>query len=261
MMLLVYAPCLYAQEKEVDISGIDRPDVNEYRKLLEKILPGIDPESMDKARSAMPVDLEGKVSREKERLLKERFPDIAGRLKAAGNNAAMAVKGASLLKEDERIYIFISSSIPIETLRNYSRDLDGLADKRVSMVMRGFVGGMTKIRPTLDFVKNIILKDNACTGPDCRAYKVNIVIDPYLFRRYGVDAVPAVVYVKGVKAPGSYSSEGIKEAADISDYVTLYGDTALDGALDLINREAKAKSIDCITSKLRNWQVTETLCR
>ena len=105
------------------------------------------------------------------------------------------------LPDNERIYLFVSSSIPVRTLRNYARDLDKLNDPNVVMVMRGFVDGMKYVKPTLYFVQKVIAEDKNCDShqTSCRAYRVNIKIDPLLFRKYGVNRVPAAVYAPDVR--------------------------------------------------------------
>ena len=40
-----------------------------------------------------------------------------------------------LLDSSERIYVFISSSVPVSTLRNYAGDIHRLGDPNISMVM------------------------------------------------------------------------------------------------------------------------------
>lgn len=141
--------------------------------------------------------------------------------------------------------------MPKETLRNYVRDLDALGQPRMSIVMSGFVGGMTKVRPTLEFLRGVLFKEENCNSEKCDAYQAPILIDPLIFRRYGIDAVPAIVYARGVKGVDSTVSEGVKEGAETGDYYVLYGDTALDGALEIIRREARSGSLDCFVWKLR----------
>ena len=61
------------------------------------------------------------------------------------------------LLPDERIYIFMSSSVPLVTWNNYAKDIDKVRDPNIIMVMRGCIGGCKYIRPTLKFIQNIII--------------------------------------------------------------------------------------------------------
>ena len=97
-----------------------------------------------------------------------------------------------------RVYLFISKSVPLDTLRNYAKTIEDMKDKEVTMVLRGFVGGMAKIMPTVEFIQSIIKKDSSCDfGQEkCPVYTVNINVDPMLFRQYGIIEVPSIVCVK-----------------------------------------------------------------
>lgn len=61
----------------------------------------------------------------------------------------------TFLMPDEKIYLFISSSMPKTALRSYLQDLDKLRDKNIIIVMRGFIGGIKYIKPTLEFIESI----------------------------------------------------------------------------------------------------------
>ena len=161
-------------------------------------------------------------------------------------------KKTSYLEPKERIYIFISSSIPITTLRNYAIDLDKLRDPRISMVMRGFVGGMKKIKPTLEFVSKIFLKDKGCKleEQNCETYMANLTIDPLLFRRYAVERVPAVVYARDLLVADPAISEGLDTNASLSPHYIVYGDASLDYVLSVIYRETQSVSINKIHTAL-----------
>jgi hypothetical protein len=66
------------------------------------------------------------------------------------------------LPADERIYIFISKSVPRETLRSYIQAVDRLRDPNVVVVLRGFVDGMKMFGPTLEFIRELLVKDPGC---------------------------------------------------------------------------------------------------
>src|SRR3990170_4393170 len=223
-------------------------DTSEYERLLKGVPMSINPEMLEKAKQAIPGDINERVGRERSKLIERNFFGTDAADGVSGNKqAGNAIQGTAILKEDERIYIFVSSSVPKDTLRNYARDLDALGQPRMSIVMRGFVGGMTKVRPTLEFLRGVLFKDDNCDFDKCEAYRAQVLIDPVLFRRYGIEDVPAVVYARGVSVVDSTVSEGVKD----EEHYILYGDAVLDGALEVLNSVARVRSLDCLVWKLR----------
>jgi len=95
------------------------------------------------------------------------------------------------LAEDLVFYVAMSSSVPKAVWSRYMDfvEKEGLAHK-VAFVLRGCVGGCTYIKPTLEFLMGI-LKDGQ------RERGVGVMIDPFIFRRFGIKEVPCVVMVKG----------------------------------------------------------------
>ncbi|WP_169311176.1 TrbC family F-type conjugative pilus assembly protein [Thermodesulfatator indicus] len=92
----------------------------------------------------------------------------------------------------KRYYLIISSSVPTETLRTYMAQIERLRKKGVEIVpvVRGFVGGMKKIRPTIEFYLKIALKDPSVGLSGDNLRPVAISVDPNAAR--GVFAVPAL---------------------------------------------------------------------
>ena len=266
--LFLILACLSMSVHASGPEGLSIDDINvdtgEYERLLKGVPMSVDPEMLEKAKQAIPGDINERVERERSKLIKREFYGMDAAGGVPGNNKAQAGHthhGTAILKEDERIYIFVSSSVPKDTLRNYARDLDRLGQPRMSIVMRGFVGGMTKVRPTLEFLRGVLFKDENCDSDKCDVCRAPVLIDPLLFRRYGIEVVPAVVYAKGARVTDSTVSEGVKEGAETGDYYVLYGDAALDGALEIINREAISRSLDCLVWKIRRGDGYERDCK
>ncbi len=141
-----------------------------------------------------------KLKQEQARLAKEVF-------KNSDENISADISGqqAGIEKADKsgQVYLFISKSVPIDTLRNYVKSISNM-NTNITMILRGFVGGVKKIKPTMDFITNIIKKDAECdfTSSKCLIYDVDIRIDPELFKKYGITEVPAVVDSNGNKVCG-----------------------------------------------------------
>jgi type-F conjugative transfer system pilin assembly protein TrbC len=147
----------------------------------------------------------------------------------------------------EKIYIFISSSLPRETLSNYARAAHRLADPNVVLVLRGCIGGCTRIKPTIQFVHDIIAPPNDEELPS------SFEIDPNLFRYYGIEKVPAILFAAHVSTELPGQSEGREENLTAEpDAYLLYGDVSLDYALEAINREAENPRLKSLMTKLRS---------
>lgn len=129
------------------------------------------------------------------------------------------------------VYIFVSSSIPSNTLRNYVRHAAKI--KNAMLILRGFVGGGRQVKPTASFVANILKKDSTCEGTRCAMYNVEIQIDPILYQRYAINRVPAVAYAENVHFEG-YCSQKEEDLLKQTDRTVVYGDVALGYALKQI---------------------------
>lgn len=67
--------------------------------------------------------------------------------------------------------------------------IDRAKTSQITMVLRGFVGGMKKAGPTMAFIGDILKKDPACdlNKGRCDSYQVNIQIDPKRFQKFHID--------------------------------------------------------------------------
>lgn len=122
--------------------------------------------------------------------------------------------------------LFASSSMPIETLRTYARQL---AQVGGVIAFRGVPGGLTKIGPMAELTARMLRVDPGCEGPACTMRNVQVVIDPILFRQHGIARVPALAMVPG--DPTQPYCEREDETAPRATHLVL-GDAALSGLLD-----------------------------
>ena len=126
--------------------------------------------------------------------------------RAAGKIAQGAKEPHGTSEIGGRIYLFMSSSVPKRTWREYARSIDEMnLGGSVVMVLRGCIGGCGKIRPTIRFISDILTDG----GKRKDGMWVQIWIDPLLFRRYGITAVPTALYAKGLKLRDDTLGEGI----------------------------------------------------
>ena len=204
--------------------------------------------------------MQGQIRAEQERLKVEVFGEqLRGTpvdpAKPTGNAEAL---GKKFLAEDERVYLFVSSSIPETTLRTYLAALDKTRDPLAVMVLRGFVGGAAKIKPTMDYMQRILAKDPACIASqkqdaNCPTFLAEVQIDPLLFQRFNVQKVPTLVFARGVKNVAGLPqvSEGDGENMQVGAWWALEGDAALDHMLERINKEAKSPTLAVFVKELR----------
>lgn len=164
-------------------------------------------------------EFRGRVERYQEylgKMLGERYGFSYEELKRKGerySKVKSVVEGDRIvLGRDERIYVFVSSGIE-DVVRRYVEDSVVVVGE-VKFVLRGAIGGMTYLRPTAEWVLDMLLVDRRCKffEETCEVYGREFLIDPLLFRRYGIKRVPVVVYVKGeekeevvVISPGAIS--------------------------------------------------------
>jgi len=162
------------------------------------------------------------------------YPDLYEKMKAVH------------LGQDERVYVFVSSSMPQSVLRTYAEDIARLGDHRFQMVMRGFVGGVGQMVPTTNFVAEILKKDTGCalkSDVQCEMKPVNFLIDPLLFDRYDINQVPAFVYVKGLNMNNPGGSEGFgSNIGSPGEHLKLAGDASLGYVLSRFAGEKEASA-------------------
>ena len=183
-------------------------------------------------------EFQERIQCEQQRLEKEVFADYTKSWKRKVRQTAIEQKGPiDSLAANEKVYLFISSSIPDETVHAYIVNLDKVADPNVSLVMRGLVGGIAKERAKKgqSYFSRIMKKELDCprTQTPCERYKVPILLESSLFTKYGITRVPAVAY----------------EHDDNS--FLIQGDAGLDYLLEKINREAKSTGLASLIKKIR----------
>ena len=183
-------------------------------------------------------EFQERVQCEQQRLEKEVFAGYTRPWKKKTRQRATEQKEqVGSLAAGEKVFLFISSSVPDETVHAYIAALDRAGDPHLSLVMRGFVGGLVRARATKDqsYFGRILKKELDCprTQTPCERYKVAIRLKPSLFTRYGITRVPAVIY------------EHEKNS------FLIQGDAGLDYLLEKINREVQSKGLASLIKKIR----------
>jgi type-F conjugative transfer system pilin assembly protein TrbC len=163
-------------------------------------------------------------------------------------------KAKGILSRTEKIYVFVSSSVPTQVFRDYIEDCDKMNDSQVIVAMQGFIGGMKYIIPTIRFIERTISKDKNCdlSKEDCEVFNTGVQIDPEAFMKYKISTVPAIVYVRGLSLTGDED-----ELGEGGDSWVVYGDVSLEYALTTINRQARSANIDALIKRLRKGYYSE----
>jgi type-F conjugative transfer system pilin assembly protein TrbC len=149
--------------------------------------------------------------------------------------------------------------MPLKTLRNYAGSIDRANDSNIVLVMRGFVAGMKEWKKMIEFSSNVLVRDRGCDliKGHCDLFAVNLNVDPLLFRRYKVSAVPTVVYARGVSRSDAVLSEGLTDIARVSEFYSVSGDISLAHALDVIGQEARSASLGRLVDVLGRNSIRE----
>jgi type-F conjugative transfer system pilin assembly protein TrbC len=178
----------------------------------------------------------------------------AGKFKTSMEKENIQPKEEGVLLPSQRIYLFISSSVPEITLRNYAADIANNASVDIVMVMRGMIGGVSPegMQHTKQFVHDITKIDPLCTSGDCESLRTGVQIDPELFRRFEINRVPATVFVEGVeRVDGQRGSEGNQENVRVGRFFKVEGDYSLAHNLGAINSSADNEQLGAVIDMLR----------
>jgi len=152
------------------------------------------------------------------------------------------------LRRESYLYIFVSSSMPQNTIRAYAQDAALLREQNIIIVLKGMTGKPSGIKETAKYVKNIIRKDPGCERK-CAVYKVRFAIDPRLFEKYKITEVPVFVYDRDVKTMKSGVGGEIDNKTG-SEYLKLEGDVSVQYALEMFRRETKENELDKLIGKI-----------
>jgi len=140
--------------------------------------------------------------------------------------------------------LFASSSMPLQTLRNYAAQLATVGG---AIAFRGVPGGMSKIGPMAKLTAQILRVDPGCEGPACTMHNVQLIVDPILFRQHGVNQVPAFAMVPG--DPILPYCERDDEVGPRASHL-VFGDAALSGLMDEYGRLGGKEEVSDAASRL-----------
>ncbi|HUD94954.1 type-F conjugative transfer system pilin assembly protein TrbC [Sphingobium sp.] len=132
--------------------------------------------------------------------------------------------------------LFVSSSMPVETLRTYAGQLERAGGV---MAFRGMPGGMRQVAPMAKLSAAILRIDPGCEGPACAMRDVQLIVDPLVFRQHGISRVPALAMIPGDPTlPYCERDEASPRAAHL-----VLGDAALSGLLEEYGRLGRKEEV------------------
>ena len=189
--------------------------------------------AMDKAKEAMAAEREAMALRLGQALGLE-APDMEA---VVGITAPPSAKGWVPV-------LFVSSSMPVTTLRTYAGQLERVGGV---LAFRGMPGGLTKVAPMAKLSAEILRHDPGCEGPACAMRDVQLIVDPLIFRQHSVTRVPALAMVPGDPAlPYCEREDDSPRAAHV-----VYGDAALSGLLEEYARLGGKQEVRDAEARLR----------
>lgn len=159
-----------------------------YEEFLERFKTYRPPSLPEDRKKKLEEDV--RRAQEESQRYKGMFEVQNGQLRFRGDGGLMS-RSPMGLQRGTAFYLLMSSSVPKSVWKSYADFIESAKlEDRVVFVLRGCVGGCTYIRPTLEFLQDI-LKDGE------RERNIGLWIDPFIFRRFGVKEVPCLVMVKG----------------------------------------------------------------
>lgn len=235
---------LFAFYSGVSEAGSEPVISKEMRETAEKAAKVTIPEDIKKRVSEMMNVIQSPEWKDKIQAMQKRTKEMFGITEPKHEEP---VDDAKIMGTTDRLYVFVSRSMPIETLRTYAMDIERIPG--AMMVLRGFVKDGQEMGPTIEFFAQVMRVDPRCEGKECPLRTADINIDPILFKRYGITNVPAVVYEENVTDDG-HCADGTAVMDLKNNIHVVYGAASLEYVLELLRKETKRPGLNAMLKKL-----------
>ena len=159
---------------------------------------------------ALPASSQAEAGAVAARQVMERFtaPTVQERLQGEQAKVTETLKATkadpkqqtSQLATSEHLYLFLSSSMPEDALRSLLAGIAGLGGEQIVPVFAGLPHGLDDWPGNTRFFQRVLQKEPTCRDTatnTCECLQVPLRINPALFRQYGVNEVPTLVYDNG----------------------------------------------------------------
>lgn len=141
--------------------------------------------------------------------------------------------------------LFASSSMPLSQLRAYAAQLEPVGGV---IAFRGMVGGMGRVGPMARLIAQALRLNPGCEGPACAMRKVQVIVDPLIFRQHDVRQVPALTLIPGDPTlPYCEREEDSGRGAHL-----VYGDASLSALLDEYARLGGKEEVRDVATRLEH---------
>ena len=210
---------------------------------------------VEKARAAatamaLPANSRAAAGEKAARQVMERFASPAVQKRLQGEQARIAGKMTATRADDpkdqssqllatEHLYLFLSSSMTEDAIRRLLAGIARLGDQQVVPVFAGLPHGLDDWPGNTRFFQRVLQEEPTCrdtAANTCMRLQVRLQINPVLFRRYGVSAVPTLVYDNGRRA------------------WSVQGEAELVVLLERMNTAANNPVLDSLIASLRGGQ-------
>jgi hypothetical protein len=144
--------------------------------------------------------------------------------------------------------LFVSSSMPVSTLRTYAIQLERAGGV---LAFRGMPGGLHQVGPMAKLSAEILRLDPGCEGPACKMRSVQLIVDPLVFRQHGVARVPALAMIPGDPTqPYCEREDDSPGAPQQRASHIVYGDAALSGLFEEYARLGGSEEVQGVQARL-----------
>ena len=205
------------------LRGVDRDS------LSPKYLGNIGVEAIDSYRKSS--DFQEKLTNMTDHILHDKKLGYKSGLGQYRDNTleliAKAHEQGSIFKENEKIFIVISSSMPKQLIQTYFESAEFIGDKSIKFILNGFIGSPKKIKPTLDWLDSMLTKDVNSN----EKFAVSVDINPKIVQHYNIDAVPAILYTENYNKLLEDHNGFIGTAEKNESFHLIYGAVDLNSAL------------------------------
>lgn len=144
-----------------------------------------------------------------------------------------------------QLVLFVSSSMPLPVLQRYAKSLHAVHG---TMILRGPIGGISQLKPTIAFINALTKVTPECTdepGRACDRLKFEIRIDPKRFQVSQVERVPALIAEpRGSSEPYCETGEPTKSRH------IAYGDASLAGLAQTLFELSDDEKLKPLLSRL-----------
>lgn len=227
-------------QQRIDSFQKELQDVKKGKGGMKIILPSKKQEALgkkeaDQAMAAFQLKMmKERIRKEEIRILKKNAPGKKTQLLISPEQAPfgkwpMPPAGGT-------VFVFLSSSMPEETIHTYIAQASLYGNSGIVPVFYGFPGGLDHKAEAGRYFIHLLQHDLGChdkKGTLCPRYRIKMLVNPDVFKRFGVTVVPTIVYAT---AKGSWRMEG---------------DASLGYILSRINRQAHSRYLDRMVKRLR----------